>query len=115
MESGEERLGYGAVKAILLAGLKRQRRLQCSVCGALGELKERKRFLSRHPAKCAAARAERKEFAHQLAQGTRSVDDADRLTHAIAEDLVTKARGRRVGTSSEEARESRFGAKGERK
>lgn len=48
--------------------------LRCQ-CGARCSLAERGRFLKRHPGPCARALHERKEFAHQLAQGTRSVQE----------------------------------------
>ena len=40
-------------------------------CGATATLSERKRFMTRHPSMCNA----RQKLAHELAQGTRSVED----------------------------------------
>lgn len=52
-------------------------KLVCKNCGASAEAKHRNRFLSRHPAKCQAAKKEavaRGALAKQLATSTRSVD-----------------------------------------
>lgn len=43
--------------------------LTCAKCGAVGEAKDRKRFLRRHPKLCTA----RRKFNEHLAGGTRSV------------------------------------------
>jgi hypothetical protein len=49
----------------------------CS-CGATCTPRDRKRFQSRHPKLC----SERRAFSMRLAQGVRSVEDADRQERA---------------------------------
>lgn len=53
-------------------------RLVCINCGAEAALKDKARFLRRHPMPCVRAKIERRLFVKQLAQGTRSVDDTER-------------------------------------
>ena len=52
-------------------------RLVCE-CGAEAALKNKARFLRRHPLMCRYHKAERYRFVRQLAEGTRSVDDTER-------------------------------------
>jgi hypothetical protein len=55
---------------------------RCTKCGSTCEPKDRGRFKRRHPSECIAhvAKIEAKRaFAKQLAQGTKSVDEADRI------------------------------------
>lgn len=54
--------------------------MTCRKCGATCELKDRARFLRRHPAKCQAnanARAAQQAFMKELAAGTRCVDSEE--------------------------------------
>jgi len=54
--------------------------LTCPNCGATAEPKDRKRFERRHPALCTA----RRDFAKQLAQGTRCVEPTTWEEHEAA-------------------------------
>ena len=60
-------------------GASKQHEIEMVVCSCGARHKGKnglKRFLDRHPRLCSERSSERREFAKQLAAGTRSVDDS---------------------------------------